>query len=200
MRRLLLAGVATLLLAPPASVSAQEGGSLGIAVVDQPLTADPRSERYIVGTVEPGQTLRRTVEVANSTAASTGVDLYPGAAEQDGEQFVYAQARGTNELTAWTRVAPQELVLQPGQARTAVVEVAVPATAPAGERSAVLWAEVTTSPGPAGVQLVSRVGVRMHITVRNGGTGLPVVPVAAAGVLVLLAGAAATRLSRRESR
>lgn len=198
MRRLLLAAAAALLLAPAAS--AEEGSSLGTRVVDQPRTSDPRSERYIVGTVRPGQTLRRTVEVTNTTAASTGVDLYPGAAESDDEQFSYAEGRGTNELTAWTRVSPQELVLRPGQARSAVVEVAVPETAPPGERAAVLWAEVTTRPGPAGVQLVSRVGVRMHVTVGDRGDGLPVLPVAAAGVLVLVAGGVATGLRRRESR
>ena len=197
-RGLVLAALAVALAAAPA---AGADGSLGIAVVDQPRTDDPRSQRYIVAEVEPGDRVRRTVEVTSAGEQPTEVTLYAGAAAVDRSGFVFADGAATNELTAWTRISPADLLLEPGAARRVVVTVDVPETAPPGERHAVVWAQVTTGVGPESVRLVSRVGVRMHITVSERGSGaLPLPLVLAAAALVGSAGVLAARAARQNRR
>lgn len=190
----LVAFVAGLAAAPAATAD----GSLGIAVVDQPRTDDPRSERYIVAEVEPGERVRRTVELTSTGARPAEVGVYAGAAAVHGGEFVFADGAGTNELTAWTRISPRDLLLEPGAARRVEVTVDVPETAPPGERHAVVWAQITTGVGPESVRLVSRVGVRMHITVREGGiSALPLPLVVGAAALVGLTGLVATGVARQ---
>ena len=63
------------------------------------------------------------------------------------------------------------LRLLPGASAFETVTINVPKTASAGERYAVVWAEVST-PAPAtgsGVKLVNRVGVRLYLSIGPGG-------------------------------
>ena len=73
-----------------------------------------------------------------------------------------------NELAGWTSVSQDVVRLQPDTKASETVTIRVPKDAPAGERYAVIWAEVSTS-GSGGVKLANRVGIRMYLSVGAGG-------------------------------
>ena len=161
-------------------------GTLGIRLLDDPA-------RYVVETVEPGDTLRRRVEISNGTAEPLEVELYAAAASEGSEGFDFADGRTGNELTGWTSVAPASVQVPPGRSVTADVEVRVPEKVSDGEHYAVVWAEL--SDGAEGLTLVSRVGVRMYVTVEAGAASTT--PVAVAGGLLVLAASGWMVLRRR---
>lgn len=189
-----LAAAGVLLCGPRLAAAADAPtGSLGLRLLDAPADpADPREARYVVGTLAPGEVLRRRVEVSNTTAQPLEVQLYVGAASTDGPAgFDFAAGRTPNELSRWTTVRPSTVQVGSGGRAVADVEVAVPSDAALGERVAVVWAEqADTSDG--GLTLLSRVGVRMHVEVAAADPadeGGPVVAVAA-GLVLFAAGAA----------
>lgn len=181
MRRALLVVLTGLALSTPAVA---QDGSLGVRLLgDGP---------YVVADVQPGDRLERQVEVANSTDGPLDVALYAGAATLDGEAFDFADGRDGNELTGWTTVTPSSATVPAGATTTVDVRVDVPPDARTGARYAVVWAEAADDGG--GVRRVSRVGVRLYVTVAEPSL---LVPGAVAGALLLLAAGAVVRLRRR---
>ncbi|MDO3703751.1 hypothetical protein Q3W71_18965 [Micromonospora sp. C28SCA-DRY-2] len=174
------AGRAPALAAPPGaeptrgdgSPSAPPGpaASVGIRLLDAPVNRrdDTRAHRYIVDHVKPGTTIKRRVVVENSSELHRRVALYAAAAEVTGAGFAFAPDRTANELSSWIGIAPTEEALAPDEEVEAVVTIAVPRDAEAGERYAVVWAEV---PGVDGrdVRNVGRAGIRVYLSVGPGG-------------------------------
>jgi len=77
-----LAGPAAAVNAAPAPASAPTAagaGSIGIRLVDAPVTArdDPRARVYIVDHLNPGAVIHRRVEVSNTTASTAHVARIP---------------------------------------------------------------------------------------------------------------------------
>ena len=172
------AALALALLLPAGAATAAEG-TLGVRVADE-------DAQYVVAVVEPGEVLRRRIEVLNGTAEALDVELYAGAATDGPSGFDFAEGRAGNELTGWTTVSPGAVEVPAGRSTAVEVVVRVPEEAAEGERAAVVWAQAADASG--GLSLVSRVGVRMHVDVAEGsGVGLPAT--VAAGVLVLAAAA-----------
>ena len=163
---LLVAGNAGVAAAAPA-----EPG-LGIRLVDVPTAEadNPRARAYIVDAVRPGAVIERRVEVSNGTGGRAQVQLYAAAASVTDAGFVGASGRTANDLSGWTSVTSDHADLSPGQDTTARVTIRVPDDAPRGERYAVVWAAVEVPPAvPGGVVQVSRVGVRVYLSVGPGG-------------------------------
>lgn len=74
----------------------------------------------------------------------------------------------TSDLTIWTSIGRSRVVVAAGGTTTVPVTITVPSDASAGERYAVLWAQVDTGDqGP--VRMVSRVGIRVYLSVGPGG-------------------------------
>ena len=144
---------------------------IGIRLVDIPVAtrADPRTRRYIVDHLKPGTVINRRIEVTNSSDSPMRVALYSAAASINNGKFAFADGRASNELSTWTSTAPRGLSLAPHTSSMATVTVAVPDKASAGERYAVVWAEVSSAASPDGVNQVSRVGVRLYLLVGPGG-------------------------------
>ena len=165
--------VLTAAAVPPASAEDATGG-IGLRLVEAPVTAkdDPRARIYIVDHLAPGTVIERRVEVSNSTSSSHRVVLYPSAAAIADGVFVGAAADTPNELSRWSTVVPGAVDVGAGEKATAVVKVAVPVDAAPGERYAVVWAEARSAPA-AGVTQVSRVGIRLYVSV---GPGAPAAP------------------------
>ncbi len=171
-----LAAVAAILvsfgvLGSPATARAQSQ-SIGIRLADAPTsrTDDPRARLYIVDHVAPGATITRRVEISNDTNATQAIKVYAAAATVVDGTFGFGEGRAANELTTWTSVAPGTLDLAPGARAQPVVTIAVPATASAGERYAVVWAEAAAAAPPqGGIATVNRVGVRIYLSVGAGG-------------------------------
>jgi len=73
-------------------------------------------------------------------------------------------------LSSWTSVAPANPTLPAGTKRQVTVTVAVPTDAAPGERYAVVWSEVRSAAARgAGVTQVSRVGIRLYLSIGPGG-------------------------------
>jgi hypothetical protein len=163
----LLAGMAS----PAVAETATPPGSIGLRLMDAPASGagDPRAQIYIVDHLAPGQVIQRRVEVSNTTAATTAVALYAGAATVADGAFVAGADRTANDLSTWTSIDPATIQVPAGGTAVATVTVAVPADAAPGEQYAVVWAEARATPDGAGVTEVSRVGIRLYISVGPGG-------------------------------
>jgi hypothetical protein len=180
-RRVLAAAAFTAAVSAPVSVStaapaptarAATAGSIGVQLLDVPLTAydDSRVRLYIIDHLHPGTVIHRRIEISNTTASTVHIVMYPAAATISQGAFVGAAAHTPNELSTWTSVLPGASDVPPGEHRTATVSISVPRNAPPGEQYGVVWAE-TRSPPPAGggITQVSRVGIRLYLSIGLGG-------------------------------
>ncbi|TQS22539.1 hypothetical protein FLW16_37820 [Microbispora sp. KK1-11] len=148
------------------------GEGLGIRLVDAPVARrdDPRARKGVVDHVSPGTTIKRRLEVFNSSAHPMHVSLYAAAADIDHRAFVFAPDRTPNELSSWTTVTPSEIDVAPGHTRMAWFTIRVPRDAWRGERYAVIWAQTTAEPDARhNVGLASRAGIRVYLDIGPGG-------------------------------
>lgn len=167
---LLMAGA---VLAPAIGVFAQtESGGVGIRLLEAPTARekDPRAQRSIVDHVKPGASFSRKFEVSNTTTNRRTISIYAAAADVQGGSFVPADGRTQNELSRWITVDTPTADLDGGKSVQPKLTITVPNDATAGERYAVVWAELPprTPPG-GGVAVVNRVGLRVYLSVGPGG-------------------------------
>ena len=150
--------------APSSSDSGQ--GSVGVRLVDIPadLADDPRARHYIIDNLTPGTTVRRRIEVSNTTDSPLHVEVYPAAAAITRGAFVGAAASTRNELSSWTTLDRKAIDVPAHATGRDTVTIAVPKDAAPGERYAVVWAQVSGGQG-GGIALVSRTGIRMYLSV-----------------------------------
>jgi hypothetical protein len=166
----LIAGTA--LPAPASATPSPRGaGSIGIRLLDAPasLAGDPRAKAYIIDHLAPGTTIQRHVQVSNTTASTVHLLLYGGAASITAAGWVADGSEGGNELAGWITVSPSSETLPPGGSATAQVTIAVPLDAAAGERYAVVWADLPPVAGSGQVAIANLVGVRVYLSVGPGG-------------------------------
>lgn len=156
--------------AQPAAEGDPRAGSIAIGLREVPvhLAEDPRAQRYIVDHLPPGTTITRTVAVSNFTELPQDIDVYAGPAEVRDGAFVPAPRGEENLLTRWMSVDQPVVRLQPGESRDVVVTIAVPADAPEVEQYAGIWASHSAAGDGSGVDRVSRVGVRVYLSVGSG--------------------------------
>lgn len=154
-----------------ADVRSASGDSVGVRLVDVPTNAvdDPRARLYIVDHVAPGTRFERRVEVSSTSAAATTVELYAAAAGVSGGSFAVADDRTANDLSTWTSIDPGTLQLAAHGSAMATVTITVPKDAAPGEQYAVVWVEARSPAASSAVMQVSRVGVRIYLSVGPGG-------------------------------
>jgi hypothetical protein len=151
---------------------AADAGGIGIRLVDIPAAArnDPLARAYIVDRLNPGTSVRRRIEVSNSTGSLAKVGVYAAAARLRRGDFAFAPGHSRNELSDWTSVDRAVLRLRPRSSALETLTIEVPKNASSGEHYAVVWAEISApAPTAGGVTLVNRVGVRMYISIGPGG-------------------------------
>ena len=116
LRRFLLAVTLTaaVVAAPAGAATAAPGatdpGAIGVRLVDVPKAAldDPRARLYIVDHLAPGTTIKRRIEVTNTTAKTATLPCaHPAAATITGNAFLGAAGHTKNDLSTWTSVAGQ---------------------------------------------------------------------------------------------
>jgi hypothetical protein len=152
--------------------TAQVPPGLGVKLLQGPADAvdDPRAHQYIVDHLTPGTTISRQVGFSNGDAAPVDLTFYADAATIHDGGFEPGAAHSTNDLTSWTTFSPSSATVQPGQTVPVTVTIAVPADATAGERYGAALAEHAFAPaGGGGVSAVSRVGIRIYLSVGPGG-------------------------------
>lgn len=165
------AGAATTATPTPADEGAAAAGGVGLRLVDAPTSAedDPRARVYIVDHLAPGTVIERRVEVSNTTTASADVSLYATAATITDGSFVGGAAESVNDLSTWTSLTPGEVTVPAGETVMSTVTIEVPDDAAPGEQYGVVWAQVSSDPGAGAVTQVSRVGIRLYVSVGPGG-------------------------------
>lgn len=154
------------------AATAKDSGGIGVRLLDAPASAgnDPRARVYIVDHLAPGTVVHRRIEVSNAASSTTGVALYAAAATIVDGRFVGSPGHQQDDLSSWTSVSPTQALVPPSGRLTATVTIAVPTDAAPGEHYGVVWAEARTPPAPgSGVTQVSRVGVRLYLSIGPGG-------------------------------
>ena len=143
---------------------------LGVKLLQGPAGAagDPRAHEYIVDHLAPGATISRKIGFSNGDAKPMDLSFYTVAASIKDGGFVPGAGHAANDLTGWTTFSPASGTVQPGQTLPVTVTIAVPAQATAGERYAAALAERAPVAG-SGVSSVSRVGIRIYLSVGPGG-------------------------------
>jgi hypothetical protein len=146
-------------------------GTIGVRLVDAPTAAvsDPRAQMYIVDHLAPGTVITRRVEVSNGTTANAHIALYPSAASIVQGSFIGAASNAANDLSSWTTVRPAVTDVIAGGQSIATVTIAVPADAAPGEQYGVVWAQVRSDQDSGGITQVTRVGIRLYVSVGPGG-------------------------------
>ncbi|MEW2375941.1 hypothetical protein AB0883_07520 [Micromonospora sp. NPDC047812] len=145
--------------------------AVGIRLLDAPVNRrdDTRAHRYVVDHLRPGTTIERRIMVKNQSEDRRPVAVYAAAADVTGEGFVFAPGRTESELSSWITVNRPELDLEPGEETEVLVTIEVPRAAEAGERYAVVWAEVAGADDGQTVRNVGRAGIRVYLSVGPGG-------------------------------
>ncbi|MFY1623280.1 hypothetical protein ACN268_08730 [Micromonospora sp. WMMD735] len=155
---------------PPNPSFSGPAAAVGIRLLDAPVNRrdDSRAHKYIVDHVHPGTTIKRRIVVQNVSEIERKIAVYAAAAEIDRTGFVFAPDRTPNELSSWITVDQGEVELEPDDEAVLTVTIVVPEKASAGERYAVIWAEVSTTDG-ANVRNIGRAGIRVYLSVGPGG-------------------------------
>jgi hypothetical protein len=118
----------------------------------------------------PGTVIHRRIEVSNTTASAAHIVLYPAAASITKGSFLGAAGHTSNDLSTWTSVRPGASDVPADGHVTATVTITVPRDAAPGEQYGVVWAEARSAPkAGGGVTQVSRVGIRLYLSVGPGG-------------------------------
>jgi hypothetical protein len=167
------AGTAAAALAAP--VAAPPGG-IGVRLVDVPAnsSSDPLARLYIIDRLSPGTSIRRQLEVSNTTQSIADVAVYPAGASFGQDGITFASGHDQDALSSWTSLSRDALRLLPGTEALETVTIDVPKDAPAGEDYSVIWAQVSAPSSTGGsILLVNRVGIRMYVSVGSGGTPAP---------------------------
>jgi len=125
---------------------------------------------YIVDHLAPGTVINRRIEVSNTTASTQHLVLYPAAAAIAKGSFVGAAAHTANDLSTWTSVKPDAIDVPARGKAMATVTLKIPKDAAPGEQYGAVWAEARSAPAAGvGVTQVSRVGIRLYISIGPGG-------------------------------
>ncbi|MDQ1711884.1 MAG: hypothetical protein QOE45_1334 [Frankiaceae bacterium] len=168
---LLMAGALAPAIDASADVWQASGGGVGIRLLEAPTARekDPRARRSIVDHVRPGASFSRRFEVSNTTDGRRAISVYAAAADVVGGEFVPADGRTQNDVSGWITLDTGTADLGPGQSVQPRLTVTVPNDAAAGERYAVVWAELPPSRPPGGgIAVVNRVGLRVYLSVGSG--------------------------------
>jgi hypothetical protein len=175
-RRLVVAVfVAGALCAPATAALAQVPApppGIGVKLLEGPADSldNPRAHEYIIDHVAPGTTISRKIGFSNGNSQPADLTFYAAASEIHDGAFVPGAGHAANDLTSWTTFSPTSATVPPGQTVSVTVTIAVPVDATRGERYAAALAEHASAPAAGGgVASVSRVGIRIYLSVGPGG-------------------------------
>ncbi len=168
----ILAAAAFWAYAAPSFSSATVAGSdsigIRLAEVDAASANDPRARLYILDRIAPGSTLERTVAISNISQMGHSVSVYVSGAKITNGEFIGSDGATPNELSSWVSLSHSALQLSANSETKVTVSIKVPSDASAGERYAVIWAEVSSA-AVSGIITVNRVGLRIYLSVGPGG-------------------------------
>ena len=147
-------------------------GSIGIRLMNAPVSerANPLARLYIIDHLAPGTTIRRRIQVANTSRSAARLTAYTAAASIAHGQFLFAPGHKQNLMTTWVHLSRPDLRLAAGQRGQETVTIRVPRNAPPGEQYGVIWAQDRgRDRAHPNIGLVNRVGIRIYLSVGPGG-------------------------------
>ena len=155
---------------PARSIAAPAGFGIQLLSTAAETLENPLARTYIADGLAPGAAIARTLEISNTTRSTAVVSVYAAAASFDHSNFAFAPGRSQNGLSRWTTIGEGVLRVPPRSTAFDIVTIHVPKQASAGEQYAVIWAQMSAAPKTrGGVKLVNRVGVRMYVSIGDGG-------------------------------
>lgn len=162
------------LVIPAVGASAQdpvEPRGIGIRLVDDPSSRPEgvRAQRYIVEHAPPGATVRRLVEVVNHEDRPLAVRVYAAGATISDATFRPSDSEDEDDIARWTALDSSSFELAPGRSRRVTATISVPDDAAEGERYGAIWAELPAAEPASGPAVVNRVGIRVYLSVGEGG-------------------------------
>jgi hypothetical protein len=168
------AALTTALAGSAQAVSGPGPARFGIRLVDIPVAEanNPRAYRYIIDHLHPGTTIRRRVQIANLSASTAHLTVYPDAATIRGGYFIGGVGQTPSDLTTWITMSQPSVSLAPNARAMVTVTIQVPRTASPGNLYGVIWAQETSiGKTGSGINLIetNRVGIRIYLSVGRGG-------------------------------
>jgi hypothetical protein len=143
---------------------------VGIRLIEAPASRkdDPRARSTIVDHVKPGTTFSRKLEATNGDATPFNVKLYVRPAAIARGAFSIDD-KNPGEITEWATITPATARVPARGATPAVLRIAVPANAVAGEYYGAAIVEKPPPPGATGARLSSRAAIAIYLSVGAGG-------------------------------
>lgn len=152
----------------PATALAIDFGGIS-AQPANPVAGDDRTASWFVYALAPGETKSDSLVVSNHTNESKTIDIYPAdSAPTTGNGFALKQAAETMSVVGgWVHLEKNSIVLDPNESAVIPFNITVPANQTNGLWSGgIAVAERTALKNAvSGINLSTRLGVRMYITV-----------------------------------
>jgi hypothetical protein len=143
---------------------------LGIRLTEAPTNRrdDPRALTTIVDHVAPGTTFTRKLEATNGERSAMSVKFYVRPATLSGGGFSIDD-KNAAEIQDWATITPATAVVAAGGVAPAVLRVAVPSSATAGEYYGAVLVEKPAPTTGTGARLATRAAIAMYLSVGTGG-------------------------------
>lgn len=132
---------------------------------------DPRTRSWFIYTLPAGEVRTDSVTVTNHSATAVTVKVYPvDSVTASGGGFGLAnEADPKKGIGAWVKLSVSEVTLNPGEVKNIPFTISIPANAVRGDYSGGIIFQETTSQKidykGMGINLISRIGVRIYETV-----------------------------------
>jgi hypothetical protein len=146
----------------------------GTRLVDVPVSEgnNPRGLRYIIDYLPTGVTIHRRILVTSDETRTAHFTVYPDAAQISRELFTGDAGATRSELTGWISVQHPVVTLAPGASEMDMITIKVPLGATRGEHYGEIWVQQESyarGTNGFGINEVTRVGIRVYLSVGRGG-------------------------------
>lgn len=147
-------------------VQATSFGGLGIRPANSD-PANPLTESWFVYNLLPGETKSDACVVSNTSDKVMTAKLYPvdGTTTSDGSFALLEEKQDRKDVGAWLQLVQNQITLNPGEEKIVSFTIALPPDTTVGDHlGGIILENLDVSKGK-GVNVVTRVGVRIYETV-----------------------------------
>lgn len=149
----------------PALSYAIETGNMSVypAIYDPNV---PSSRAWYQLKLDPEKTYAAEITIVNKSDIKRTFSLYATDATTTSDGiFTLSQKGVVNDLGGWITLSNNEVTLEAKQQKNVPFKITVPASAQPGDHAAGIVVEETLPQNPEGVSIVSRIGVRVYLSV-----------------------------------
>jgi hypothetical protein len=152
----------------PVVIADESRGIVGVA----PAKSDPKipeSKSWFVENLKAGETVIRQYDIFNysNQKQEVQIDASDSTVTTDGNLGYRYPFDPKEEVGSWINLKEKQLELSPKSKKTLQFELKIPKNTASGEYSGLISVELPASKEPGSMQMLTRVGVRLYITVLN---------------------------------